>query len=259
MRLSLFQVDAFTSVLFAGNPAAVCPLENWLPDLLLQKIAAENNLAETAFFVRETDGYQLRWFTPGVEVDLCGHATLASAWVIMNELDKSAATVRFRSRGGELSVSRDGDRYTLNFPSSMPERLAPNAGLEEALGTKIVELWGGRDYMAVLESEAAVRAMKPSMEKLRAIDRFAVIVTAEGGDYDFVSRFFAPAKGVDEDPVTGSAHCTLAPFWAGRLGKNPLLGFQASARGGEVHCEVRGDRVLLSGGAVKYLQGTIFV
>ena len=259
MKLSLFQVDAFTSKLFAGNPAAVCPLECWLPDDLLQKIAAENNLAETAFFIREGDGYHLRWFTPGVEVDLCGHATLASAWVIMNELDRSAETVSFRSRGGELSVSRAGDLYTLNFPSRMPERLAENPQLEEALGTKIVELWGGRDYMAVLASEEAVRALKPSMEKLRGIDRFAVIVTAEGCEYDFVSRFFAPAKGVDEDPVTGSAHCTLAPFWAGRLAKNPLRGFQASSRGGEVHCEVLGDRVLLSGQAVKYLEGTIYV
>ncbi len=259
MKLPLFQVDAFTSKLFAGNPAAVCPLESWLPDELLQKIAAENNLAETAYFLREAEGYHLRWFTPGVEVDLCGHATLASAWVIMNELDKSATTVRFRSRGGELSVSRKGEIYTLDFPSRMPERLSANAHLEEALGAKIVELWGARDYMAVLESEAAVRGLKPNMEKLRDVDRFAVIVTAGASEYDFVSRFFAPAKGVDEDPVTGSAHCTLAPFWAERLAKNPVLGYQASARGGEVHCEVRGERVLLSGHAVKYLEGWIFV
>ncbi len=257
MKVPIFQIDAFTSALFTGNPAAVCPLEQWLPDALLQKIAAENNLAETAYFVRSESGYHLRWFTPVVEVDLCGHATLAAAWVIMNELDRKAVSVSFQSRGGPLSVSRRGDIYTLDFPASMPERLAPNPQLEEALGSPIVELWGARDYVAVLASEQAVRSVKPSMEKLKGLDRFAVIVTAPGQDYDCVSRFFAPAAGVDEDPVTGSAHCTLAPFWAARLNRNPIRAFQASSRGGEVHCEVLGDRVLLSGTAVKFLEGTI--
>ena len=257
MKVPIFQIDAFASSLFTGNPAAVCPLEHWLPDALLQKIAAENNLAETAFFVPSESGYHLRWFTPAVEVDLCGHATLAAAWVILNELDTKAVSVSFQSRGGPLSVSRRGDIYTLDFPASMPERLVPNAQLEDALGCPIVELWGARDYLAVLASEQAVRDVKPSMEKLMALDRFAVIVTAPAKDYDCVSRFFAPAAGVDEDPVTGSAHCTLAPFWAARLNKNPIRAFQASSRGGEVHCEVHGDRVLLSGTAVKFLEGTI--
>ncbi len=258
MKIPIFQIDAFASALFSGNPAAICPLESWLPDELLQKIAAENNLAETAYFLPETGGgYHLRWFTPEVEVDLCGHATLASAWVIMNELHRETKSVRFSSRGGELNVTRNGDLYTLNFPSRMPEPLPANPQLEEALGTSILELWGSRDYMAVLESEAAVRALEPNMEKLKKLDRFAVIVTAASKEHDFVSRFFAPSKGVNEDPVTGSAHCTLAPFWSSRLNKNPIRGFQASKRGGEVHCQVEGDRVLLSGTAVKYLEGSI--
>lgn len=257
MKVPIFQIDAFASSLFTGNPAAVCPLEQWLPDALLQKIAAENNLAETAYFVRSESGYHLRWFTPIVEVDLCGHATLAAAWVILNELNPKAVSVSFQSRGGPLSVSRRGDIYTLNFPASIPERLPPNPQLEDALGCPIVELWGARDYVAVLASEQAVRSVKPSMEKLKKLDRFAVVVTAQGKDYDCVSRFFAPAEGIDEDPVTGSAHCTLAPFWAARLNRNPIRAFQASSRGGEVHCEVLGDRVLLSGTAVKFLEGTI--
>lgn len=258
MKLPIFQIDAFASDLFTGNPAAICPLERWLSDELLQKIAAENNLAETAFFVPETSGgYHLRWFTPEVEVDLCGHATLASAWVIMNELHRDTKSVRFRSRGGELTVSRNDDLYTLNFPSRMPEPLSASPQLEDALGASILELWGSRDYMAVLESETAVRALQPNMEKLKRMDRFAVIVTSAGKEYDFVSRFFAPSKGVNEDPVTGSAHCTLAPFWSARLSKNPIRGFQASRRGGEVHCKVEGDRVLLSGTAVKFLEGFI--
>lgn len=258
MKIPIFQIDAFASVLFAGNSAAVCPLESWLPDNLLQKIAAENSLAETAYFVPQIgDGYHLRWFTPEVEVDLCGHATLASAWVIMNELNREAKSVRFSSRGGELSVTRNGDLYTLNFPSRMPEPLPANQQLEDALGASVLELWGSRDYMAVLESEAAVLALEPNMEKLKKLDRFAVIVTAASKEYDFVSRFFAPSKGVNEDPVTGSAHCTLAPFWSTRLNKNPVRAFQASKRGGEVHCQVEGDRVLLSGTAVKFMEGFI--
>ena len=260
MKIPIFQIDAFASALFNGNPAAICPLEQWLPDELLQKIAAENNLAETAYFVPETSGgYHLRWFTPEVEVDLCGHATLASAWVIMNELNRETKSVRFISRGGELTVNRNGDLYTLNFPSRMPEALSANQQLEDALGASILELWGSRDYLALLESEAAVRALAPDMEKLKHMDRFAVIVTAASSEYDFVSRFFAPSKGVNEDPVTGSAHCTLAPFWSSRLNKNPVRGFQASKRGGEVYCQVAGDRVLLSGTAVKYLEGFISV
>ncbi len=259
MKLSIFQVDAFTDQLFRGNPAAICPLDNWLPDDLLQNIAAENNLAETVFFVREAEGYHLRWFTPTVEVDLCGHATLAAAWVILNELDLSATSVNFRSLGGPLTVSKTGDLYTLDFPSLKPERRPDNPPLEEALGTKIAEIWAARDTVAVLESEAAVRAMNPDFEKLKKIPGFAFIATAVSDEYDFVSRFFAPAQGINEDPVTGSAHCTLAPFWAKRLGKDSMRAFQASARGGEVLCRVKGDRVELSGYGVKYLEGTIWV
>lgn len=260
MHVPIYQVDAFASGLFSGNPAAICPLKDWLPDATLQAIAAENNLAETAYYMVKDGQYHLRWFTPGVEVDLCGHATLASAHVIMEmRREVSVPRVSFLTRSGELIVTRDGDLYTLDFPSRPPVETPHDDKLFEALGATPEQVLGARDYLCVFSTEAQVRALKPNMEKLAAIDRFATIVTAPGTDCDFVSRFFAPAKGVPEDPVTGSAHCTLIPYWASRLGKTKLFARQVSKRGGELWCEHRGDRVTIAGKAVEYLKGTIRV
>lgn len=260
MQIPLYQVDAFTSKLFSGNPAAICPLESWLPDETMQSIAAENNLAETAFFVAENGGYRLRWFTPAVEVDLCGHATLATAYIILNKVSPDRDAVAFETRSGELIVRREGDLYSLDFPSRPPQRGDVHPRLIEALGTVPLEILAARDYMVVYETEEQVRSLQPNMELLTLVDRFAVIVTAPGsGDVDFVSRFFAPSKGVPEDPVTGSAHCTLIPYWARRLGKTKLHARQISKRGGELWCELRGDRVIMAGNAALYLEGTILV
>jgi PhzF family phenazine biosynthesis protein len=260
MNVPIYQVDAFTGKLFGGNPAAICPLDSWLPEAAMQSIAAENNLAETAFYIRKNGGFHIRWFTPGVEVDLCGHATLAAAHVIM-ELRKEAKTgrVSFDSKSGELVVTRESDLYALDFPARPPSETPFDDKLIEALGAKPQQVLGARDYLCIFDTEAEVRAIKPNMEKLAAIDRFATIITAPGTDCDFVSRFFAPAKGVPEDPVTGSAHCTLIPYWATRLGKTKLFARQVSPRGGELWCEHRGDRVTIAGRAVKYLEGTIVV
>ncbi len=260
MRIPLFQIDAFTGRLFAGNPAAVCPLEKWLEDAQMQAIAAENNLSETAFFVPDGDRYRLRWFTPMVEVDLCGHATLASAFVILNHLDPSQELVRFDTKSGELIVRRDGDLLSMDFPAREPKRCDTPARLAEALGKAPLETWESRDYLAVYEAEDDVRSLAPNMDLLAKVGRFAVIATAPGrGDVDFVSRFFAPAQGVAEDPVTGSAHCTLTPYWSKRLGKTRFHALQVSARGGELWCEYRGDRVSMSGKAVRFLEGAIYL
>lgn len=258
MRILLYHVDAFSSELFRGNPAAICPLDQWLDDQTLQSIAAENNLSETAYYVPDGKSYRLRWFTPGVEVDLCGHATLASAHVIFairRELD--ASRVSFETKSGELIVERDGDLYAMDFPARPPVECAIDPGLIDALGAKPKQILGARDYFCVFDTEEEVRALKPNMEKLAAIDRFAFIVTAPGRDCDFVSRFFAPAKGVPEDPVTGSAHCSLIPYWFKRLGKTKLHARQISRRGGELWCEDRGERVKMAGKAVKFLEGFI--
>jgi PhzF family phenazine biosynthesis protein len=236
----------------------VCPLNQWLPDEQMQSIALENNLAETAFFVPDGDGYGLRWFTPTTEIDLCGHATLATGFVIMNLLSPGLASVSFQTRSGTLTVNRDGDRYAMDFPARPPERCEVHPRLIEALGTVPLEVLASRDYLAVYPSEHDVRTVQPNMELLAQMDRFAVIITAPGsGDVDFVSRFFAPAKGVPEDPVTGSAHCTLIPYWAKRLNKNHLHALQLSARGGELFCESRGDRVTIAGSAAMFLEGSI--
>lgn len=260
-ELSLYQVDAFARRVFEGNPAAVVPLEELLPDDVMQSIAAENNLAETAFFLRSGDEYKLRWFTPATEVDLCGHATLASAFVIFEFLEPQRESVIFDTRSGRLVVQRRGALLAMDFPSRPPERVEPCAGLLEALGGSPKEFWASRDYMAVYETEDEVRNLRPDFQRLAEADRFAVIVTApsktEG--YDFVSRFFAPAAGVPEDPVTGSAHCTLVPYWAQRLGKRRLRARQVSRRGGELECEWKGSRVEIAGTAVLYLKGTISV
>lgn len=261
MKLRIFQVDAFTGRVFAGNPAAVVPLEGWLDDATLQAIAAENNVAETAFFIPDGDGFKLRWFTPTVEVDLCGHATLASAWVVFNELEGGRTEVSFRSQSGPLRVTTaGGDRLALDFPSRPPEPAdASLEALAGALGARPVAALASRDYLAVFETEEEVRSLKPDMPAVAALDRMAVIATAPGRDCDFVSRFFVPSLGIPEDPVTGSAHCTLVPYWAGRLGKPSLFARQVSARGGELWCEDRGERVAIAGRCAKYLEGTIEV
>jgi len=257
-RIRIYQVDAFSSQVFSGNPAAICPLEEWLPDDQMQAIAGENNLSETAFFVRNGDGYGLRWFTPAVEIDLCGHATLASAFIILNDLTPSENSVRFQTKSGTLLVNREGDLYSLDFPSRPPAECDVPSQLVEALGASPEAVLAARDYMVVYASEDQVRKLEPNMQLVSQLDKFAVIVTAPGRDVDFVSRFFAPAKGVPEDPVTGSAHCTLIPYWSKRLGKKKLHAYQVSRRGGELWCEDRGDRVTMSGKAARFLEGTIY-
>lgn len=257
MKVKQYQVDAFTTQVFAGNPAAVCPLDAWLDDDTLQAIAMENNLSETAFFVPAVRGFELRWFTPVAEVDLCGHATLASAHVIFDILGYSDPVVAFETRSGELTVERQGDSLRMDFPARAPSPCEPPALLVEGLGARPLQVLAADDYLAVFDSEAAVRAIAPDHAKLAQLDRRGISVSAPGTDVDFVSRFFAPALGVPEDPVTGSAHCELAPYWAKRLGKNTLAARQVSKRGGELQCEVRGDRVLLTGRAVTFMEGEI--
>jgi PhzF family phenazine biosynthesis protein len=256
-RIPVYQVDAFASRVFTGNPAAVCPLEQWLPDQQMQAIAAENNLAETAFFVRNGDGYHLRWFTPTVEVDLCGHATLASGFVIMNHLTPAAQSVQFSTQSGKLVVTRDGDLLSLDFPTRVPLECQVHPELVAAMGGEPQTVLAAREYLVVYGSEDEVRSLTPDMNTLARVDHFAVIATAPGKDVDFISRFFAPKQGIPEDPVTGSAHCTLIPYWSKRLGKKKLHAYQASPRGGELWCEDRGDRVIISGKAVQFLEGTI--
>ena len=255
----MFQVDAFTRRLFAGNPAAVVILEDPLPDSTLQAIAAENNLAETAFLISNDDDYDLRWFTPKVEVPLCGHATLASAAVVMERLEPRRRSVVFHSRSGPLPVRRSESGYVLNFPARFSNPTETPVGLSEALRIAPIEVMENEfNYMAVLSSEQQVRTVNPDMTAVARLDRPGVIVTAQGdGKYDFVSRYFAPVKGISEDPVTGAAHCMLAPYWAKRLGKTEFTAFQASSRGGEVVCSLLGDRVELKGECVFYLEGKI--
>lgn len=259
MRTPLFQVDAFASRLFAGNPAAVMPLASFPPDAVLQDIAAENNLAETAFLVPNGGDYRLRWFTPTVEVPLCGHATLASAAVVMERLEPGRERVVFHSASGPLTVTKTKAGYLMDFPVRLSERVPAPPGFAEALGAAPVEVTvNAFNYMALLESPRILRELAPDMAAIARLDRGGVIVTAPGdGGYDFVSRYFAPAKGIPEDPVTGSAHCMLAPFWAQRLGKLEFRAFQASRRGGEVTCRLAGDRVELEGSCVFYLAGEV--
>lgn len=260
MRIPQYQVDAFTCRPFGGNPAAICPLAAWLEDSTLQAIAAENNLSETAFYVPAKSGYELRWFTPAVEVDLCGHATLATAHVILElRRETSANHVVFSTKSGLLTVERQDERYIFDFPSRPPEACTVHPVLIAALGIVPSLILAARDYLCVYESEEQVLALVPDMRKLIELDRFAVIVTAPGSDCDFVSRFFAPGKGVPEDPVTGSAHCTLIPYWSRRLGKPNLFAKQRSRRGGELWCEDKGERVRIGGHVVRFLEGWIEV
>lgn len=260
MQITLYQVDAFTSEMFGGNPAAVCPLDYWLPDDLLQKIALENNLSETAFFVQEAEGFRIRWFTPTVEVDLCGHATLASAYVLFHELFYTQTQIIFYSRSGELRVSNKQGLLTLDFPADPPVDVPHIPELDHALGkTPSALLKGVSDYMAVFESESDIARMSPDFSSLGKIPCRGVIVTAPGSQVDFASRFFAPQSGINEDPVTGSAHTTLTPYWVSRLQKNPLIAKQISQRVGDLHCQLDQEhgRVLISGKAVLYMKGEI--
>jgi PhzF family phenazine biosynthesis protein len=261
MRIPLYQIDAFADGPFTGNPAAVCPLDSWLPEALMQAIAAENNLSETAFFVPEGEGYRLRWFTPSTEVDLCGHATLASGFVVFRWLQPERSRITFETQqAGPLSVARDGDLLALDFPSRPPASCEMCEPLAAALGRRPTTLLAARDFLAIFESADDIAALQPDFAALAALERFAIIVTAPGtGGVDFVSRFFAPARGVDEDPVTGSAHCTLIPYWARRLGKSRLAARQLSRRGGTLSCALDGDRVTIAGRALPYLEGTITI
>ena len=257
MKLPLYQVDAFTQRLFGGNPAAVVLLDAWLPDRVLAAIAAENNLAETAFVIPRPDASPLRWFTPAVEVDLCGHATLAAADVLFRYRYPSLARLAFSTKSGELVVTRDGALLKMDFPARPGKPIAVTDALAAALGVRPREVYMARDLLAIVGSESEVRALRPDFARVAALDAFAVIVSAPGDTVDFVSRFFAPAAGIPEDPVTGSSHCTLAPYWAARLGKNQLTAKQLSARGGDLLCELRGDRVVIAGHVVEYLRGEI--
>lgn len=260
MRLPIFQVDAFTDTLFGGNPAAVCPLDAWLPDGTLQAIAAENNLSETAFFVRDGSDYKLRWFTPGAEVPLCGHATLASAFVILTLLQAGRDDVTFHTLSGPLKVVPEGDGFAMTLPRKVLNPAVPPAGLPQALGgAPAAWLAGEREYVAVYGCEAEVRALAPDTRAFLGFDRSYVIATAPGERTDFVLRFFAPAVGVPEDPVTGSAQCTTAPYWADRLGKDSLTCHQASRRGGLLRSTVLPGAVRVSGKCVLYLEGTIVI
>ena len=259
MKLQIYQVDAFTSKPFAGNPAAVVPLDAWLPDKTMQSIALENNLSETAFFVRGDDGYELRWFTPAFEIDLCGHATLASAHVLFNELGAKEDVLRFHSKSGVLTVERKDGKLVLDFPSRPAAKADAPEGLFEAIGRVPKEVLRSRDYMLVYETEDDVRKISPDFSALARIPTHAVIVTAKGESCDFVSRFFAPEAGINEDPVTGSSHCNLIPYWSEKLGKSEMFARQISPRGGELYCELQGDRVKIGGNAVLYLKGEIYV
>ena len=259
MNIPIFQVDAFSSDVFSGNPAAVCPLPHWLDKRTMQLIARENNLSETAFFVHEGDHYHIRWFTPVEEVDLCGHATLASAFIIFTELDLNISNVLFDSLSGPLGVERKGEILSLDFPSQPPSECDPPIELVTGLGIKPAAVLKSSDYFVVYDHEEDIRSLRPNMDLLKRVDLRGVIVTAPGICSDFVSRFFAPRLGIDEDPVTGSAHCALTPYWSKRLGKKDLHALQVSERGGELFCRDMGERVIISGRAVKYLQGTITI
>ncbi len=258
MRVPIFQVDAFAVRRFGGNPAAVMVLPSYPDDATLQGLAQENNLAETAFLVRNDVDWHLRWFTPTVEVPLCGHATLASSWVIMERLDPEIQRIVFHTLSGELIVRRNGERFIMDFPARTNTEIALPSGLEDALGTRPTEvLHDGFNYVAVLDTADTVRRLLPDLTALRNLDGVdGVIVTARGDEnYDCVSRYFAPAKGIDEDPVTGGAHCALTPYWSSRLGKSELRAYQASARGGEIICRALGHRVELEGTCRFYMEG----
>ena len=257
MKLSIFQIDAFTSKVFSGNPAAVCPMEKWLEDSLLQSIAQENNLSETAFFVSEEKSYHIRWFTPVAEVDLCGHATLATAFLIFEHLEKASNKILFSSRSGDLTVYKDKDLLSMDFPSQPPKPCKTPDNLIKGLQNEPLKVLCSEDYFVVYPHERDILSLNPDMGKLQELGLRGIIVTARGDNADFVSRFFAPKFGINEDPVTGSAHCALIPYWAKKLNKDILFAKQVSKRGGELYCRNKEDRVIISGRAVKYMEGTI--
>lgn len=260
MKIPIYVADAFTGNLFSGNPAAVCPLEAPLTEELMQKIATENNLSETAFITPGGEELNIRWFTPKVEVALCGHATLASAHILFTERNYSGDLVRFTSKSGLLSVQRKGEMLRLNFPADFSSEAAPPHGLFEAIGKVPLRIYKGRtDYLLVFENQSDILSLKPDFRMLAAVECRGVICTAPGSESDFVSRFFAPAAGVNEDPVTGSAHTTLTPFWSRRLGKKDLTAIQLSERRGHLICKIDGERVYISGKCVTYLRGEIEV
>ncbi|MDR3735862.1 MAG: PhzF family phenazine biosynthesis protein [Acidobacteriaceae bacterium] len=259
MKLKMHQVDAFANRVFAGNPAAIVPLESWLPDATLQAIAEENNLAETAFFVPQGDGFHLRWFTPATEVDLCGHATLASAYVLYDLLGYTAPQIRFHTRSGILIVERDGSELRMTFPATLPLPCATPPELITALGRVPKFMLSAYDYVAVFETEEEIRSLTLNFNAMMRLDLRGLIATAPGRDCDFVSRFFAPKLRINEDPVTGSAHCELAPYWAGRLGRNRLTAQQLSARGGSLICELEGAHVVIIGSSVLYMTAEISI
>lgn len=262
MTITIYQADAFTSKIFGGNPAAICPLKTWLPDNVMQQIAMENNLAETAFVVNEAEGFRIRWFTPAVEVALCGHATLAAAHIYFNHLGYQGNSISFQSQSGRLTVTQaGGGALTLDFPADdyMPVLERPEA--LSGLGTiEIREVYKGRfDYMVVTDNQQTIEQLKPDYKTIAQLQSRGVLVTAPGEEADFVSRCFFPQSGIDEDPVTGSAHTLMVPYWAAKLGKNSLKAIQLSARKGYLDCAHAKDRVLMSGHAVTYLQGSIFI
>lgn len=262
MNIPIYQVDAFADQLFAGNPAAVCPLEGWIDATLMQHIAAENNLAETVFFVPRGTSFEIRWFTPAIEVDLCGHATLAAAFVLFNELGVTTDSIHFISqRSGDLYVSKEGEILLLDFPSDLVSQSAiTTEAIKDCIGVAPMEVLRGKsDIMAVVESEKVLQQMTPDFAAIAKLDARGLIVTAKGDNVDFVSRFFAPQSGVNEDPVTGSAHTTLLPYWSAKLGKTELAASQLSARGGQLQCAYLGDRCRIGGKAALYLKGNILL
>ncbi|MCP4178525.1 MAG: PhzF family phenazine biosynthesis protein [bacterium] len=258
MKIQFYQLDAFTtSKSFSGNPAGVCILDEWLQDEILQNIAMENNLSETAFIVEKSDHYELRWFTPKVEVDLCGHATLATAYLILEYLKPDMDSVKFKYNDGDLSAKKLGDMVEINFPARPPENCKTPELLIEAIGKWPREIYQSRDYVLVYDSEEDIISMQPNMSLLSQVDCFGVIITAKGEKCDFVSRYFAPGCGVPEDPVTGSAHSNLIPYWSGKLNKKKLHAMQLSKRGGEIHCTDKGNRVLMAGKCTLFMKGEI--
>ena len=260
MRLSLFKVDAFTDTLFKGNPAAVCPLEKWLPAETMQLIASENNLSETAFFIQEANNYNIRWFTPSVEVDLCGHATVATVHVLKKHLNSSENKFNFKSRSGDISVDVKDDLYILNFPSDQIDKVKVPVEFVEGLGAIPTETFKGKtDYLLVFDSEDQIKQFQPDWHLIKQVNARGVCVTTKGNNCDFVSRFFAPQCGINEDPVTGSAHTTLIPYWAKKLNKTELFAKQVSERGGTLYCKNLGERVEIGGKAITYLEGTITI
>ena len=258
--IPIYKIDAFTHKVFSGNPAAVCPLPEWLESHTMQSIAAENNLSETAFFVKEQDGFGLKWFTPEAEIDLCGHATLATAFVLFNHLNYTENTITFFTKSGKLTVRKNDDVLTLNFPAISLEKISRTQDVADAIGMKPIEVLGGKDIlMAIFNEEVKIANLQPDFEKIKKLNCRILYATAPGDKVDFVSRVFAPAVGINEDPVTGSAHCCFTPYWSHKLGKKKLTAVQLSKRRGELECEDLGERVAMSGTAVLFSKGEIFL